>query len=157
MLLAALERFSEDANTLADLTHFHDQLSKVDPGTVLECAWHASWRMLDADDTCIVSRSLRGLEQMAVFVEVFGAFGLTISESKTETTCMSIPRAPATQIVFNATDHQYNQTTSPIWGFPALTPHTCRSRLTGRSVRGGRASSVTRGTCITSRRQVCCT
>ena len=42
--------------------------------------------MLDADDACIVSRSPRGLgRMMAVFVEVFGTFGLTISESKTET------------------------------------------------------------------------
>ena len=49
---------------------------------------------------------------MAVFVEVFGAFGLTISESKTETMCMPIPRAPATKIVFNATGQQYRQTTS---------------------------------------------
>ena len=47
-----------------------------------------------------------------VFVEVFGAFGLTISENKTETMCMPIPRAPATKIVFNATGQQYRQTTS---------------------------------------------
>ena len=57
--------------------------------------------------------STRGLgRMMAVFVEVFGAFGLTISESKTETMCMPIPRAPATNIVFNATGQQYRQTTS---------------------------------------------
>ena len=71
--------------------------------------------MLYADDACIVSRSTRGLgRMMAVFVEVFGAFGLTISESKTETMCMPIPRAPATKIpvVFNATGQQYRQTTS---------------------------------------------
>ena len=49
---------------------------------------------------------------VGVFVEVFGAFGLTISESKTETMCMRIPRAPATKIVFNATGQQYRQTTS---------------------------------------------
>ena len=49
---------------------------------------------------------------MAVFIEVFGTFGLTISESKTETMCMPIPRAPATKIVFNATGQQYRQTTS---------------------------------------------
>ena len=48
---------------------------------------------------------------MAVFVEVFGAFGLTISESKTETMCMPIPRAPATKIVFSATGQEYRQTT----------------------------------------------
>ena len=69
--------------------------------------------MLFADDAFIVSRSPRGLKRMmAVLVEVFGAFGLTISESKTETMCMPIPRAPATQIVFNATRQQYRQTTS---------------------------------------------
>ena len=69
--------------------------------------------MLYADDACIVSRSPRGLGQMmAVFVEVFGTFGLTISESKTETTCMPIPRAPATKIVVNAMGQQYRQTTS---------------------------------------------
>ena len=51
---------------------------------------------------------------MAVFDEVFGTFGLTISASKTETMCMPIP--PATQIVFNATGQRYRQTTS----FPYL-------------------------------------
>ena len=49
---------------------------------------------------------------MAVFVEVFGTFGMTISESKMGTMCMPIPRAPATRIVFNATGQQYRQTTS---------------------------------------------
>ena len=69
--------------------------------------------MLYADDACIVSRSPRGLgRMMAVFVEVFGTFGLTISERKTETMCMPIPRATATKIVFNATGQQYRQTTS---------------------------------------------
>ena len=69
--------------------------------------------MLYVDDACIVSRSPRGLgRMMAVFVEVFGTFGLAISESKTETMCMPIPRAPTTKIVFNATGQQYRQTTS---------------------------------------------
>ena len=49
---------------------------------------------------------------MAVFVEVFGTFNLTISESKAETMRMPIPRAPATKIAFNATGQQYRQTTS---------------------------------------------
>ena len=57
--------------------------------------------MLYADDARTVSRSPRGLRQMmAVFVEVFGTFGLTISESESETMCMPILRAPATKIVF---------------------------------------------------------
>ena len=69
--------------------------------------------MLYTDDACIMSRSTRGLgRMMAVFVEVFGTFGLTISESKTETMCMPIPRAPTTKIVFNTKGQQYHQTTS---------------------------------------------
>ena len=49
---------------------------------------------------------------MAVFVEVFGTFSLTISESKADPMRMPIPRAPATKIVFNATGQQYRQITS---------------------------------------------
>ena len=47
---------------------------------------------------------------VTVFVEV-GEFGLTTFESKTETMCMPIPRAPATRTVFDATRKQYRQTT----------------------------------------------
>ena len=100
------ERFSKDAGILADLIHPQEQPSKVGPKTALECVRRAIWGMLYADDACIVSRSPCGLGRMlAVFVEVFGTFGLTISESKTEAMCMPIPRAPATKIVFNATGH----------------------------------------------------
>ena len=49
---------------------------------------------------------------MTVFVEVFGTLGLTISESKTETMCMPIPRTPVTHIVFNAAGQQYRKTAS---------------------------------------------
>ena len=74
---------------------------------------HAIGGMLYTDDACIVSRSPRGLEQLiAVVVEVLSAFGLIISESKTETMCMLISRAPATQIFFNYTGQDYRQTTS---------------------------------------------
>ena len=113
ILRVVLERFSKDAGILADLIHLHEQPSKVGPETALECARRAIWGMLYADDACIVSRSPSGLgRMMAVFVEVFGAFGLTISESKTETMCIPIPRAPATKIFFNTTGQQYRQTTS---------------------------------------------
>ena len=113
ILRVILERFSKDAGMLADLIHLHEHPSKIGPKTALECVRRAIWGMLYADDACIVSRLPRGLgRMMAVFVEVFGAFGLTISESKTETMCMPIPRAPATKIVFNATGQWYRQTTS---------------------------------------------
>ena len=112
ILLVALERFSKGAGILADLIYLQEQPSKVGPGTALECVRRAIWGMLYAEDACIVSRSPRGLgRMMAVFVEVFGTFGLTITESRTETMCMLIPRAPATKTVFNATWQQYRQTT----------------------------------------------
>ena len=114
ILLVALfiDIFSKDADILGDLIHLKEQPSKVGLQTALECARRAIWEMLYADDACIVSRSSRELGRMvAVFVEVFGTFGLTISESKTETMCMPIPRAPETKIV-NATGQQYRQTTS---------------------------------------------
>ena len=58
--------------------------------------------MLYADDMCMVSGSPRGLKRrMAVFVGVFGAFGLTTSERKMEIMYVPIPPAPATQIVEN--------------------------------------------------------
>ena len=52
----------------------------------------AVWGMLYADDAGIVSRSPAGLARMmTVIVEVFGAFGLTVSEKKTETLLMRTP------------------------------------------------------------------
>ena len=101
-----------DAGILADLIHRQEQPLKVGPKTVLECMRRVISGMMYADDACIVSRSPRGLGRMlAVFVEVFGTFGLTISESKTETMCVPIPRASVTKIVFNATGKKYRQTT----------------------------------------------
>ena len=68
--------------------------------------------MLYAADACIVLRSPCGLERMiAVFVEIFGTFGLTLSESKTETMCIPTARALVAKIVFNATGQEYCQTT----------------------------------------------
>ena len=81
ILLVARERFSKDAGILADLIHLQEQPSKVDPETVLGCVRRAIWGMLYADDARIVPRLPYGLgRMMAVFVEVFGTFGLTISD-----------------------------------------------------------------------------
>ena len=112
-LLVAQERFSKNAGILVDLIHLQDQPSKVSPETALECVRCVIWGILHADDADIVSRSVRGLgRMMAAFAEVFGTFGLTISERKTETMCMPILRAPATKKVFSATGQQYRRTTS---------------------------------------------
>ena len=110
--LVALEKFGKDADKLADFVHQQEQPSKVGPEMALGWVRRAIWEMLYTDDAYIVSRSLRGLGRtMAILVEVFGILSLTISESKMETMFVSIPRAPATQIVVNATGQQYRQTT----------------------------------------------
>ena len=68
------------------LALLQEQPAKVGPGTAMECIRRAVWGMLYADDVCIVSRSPQGLERMmATLVDVFGAFGLTVSEKKTKT------------------------------------------------------------------------
>ena len=138
ILRVVLERFSQDAGILADLIHLHEQPSKVSPETALECVRRAIWGMLYADDACIVSRSPRGLgRMMAVFVEVFGAFGLTILETKTKTMCMPIPHAPATKIVFNATGQQYRQTSSFTYLGGTVAKMTNLSDEIARRIRAG--------------------
>ena len=88
-----LQHFSEDDTILEDLV-FLDEGSVGGPDeTLLDRVRRVVWGMLYADDAGIVSRSPTGLARMmAVIVEVFGAFGLTVSEKKTETLLMM--RAP---------------------------------------------------------------
>ena len=74
---------------------------------------------------------------MAVFVKVFGTFGLTISESKTETMCMPTPLVPATKIAFNATGKQYRQTTSFIYFGGIVTETPNLSEEIDRRIRAG--------------------
>ena len=111
IILVVQERFSNDADILADIIHLQEQPSKFGPATALECVRRAIWGVLFADYACIVSRSPRGLGwMMAIFVRVFGTLVLTISESRTESMCMPIRRAPATKIAVNAMGQQYRQT-----------------------------------------------
>ena len=78
--------------------------------------------MLHANDACIVSQLLRGLElMMVVIVKVCGAFGLTVSEKKTETMEMPIPHRLVTPITINPADQHYRQTASFIYLGGAVT------------------------------------
>ena len=91
--------------------------------------------VLNADDAYI---DLWGLKRMlTVFVETFGTFGLTISESTTETMCVPIPRAPATQTVFNAKGQQYRQKTSFAYLRGAVTETPNLSAETDQRIRLG--------------------
>ena len=87
-----LQRSSEDDTILENLV-FLDEGSGGGPDeTLLDRVRRAVWGMLYADDAGIVSRSSAGLARMmTVIVEVFGAFGLTVSEKKTETLLMRAP------------------------------------------------------------------
>ena len=157
ILFVVLDRFSKDAGILANLIHLQEQPSKVGPETALECDQRPIWGMLYADNAGIVSRSPRGLgRMMAVFVEVFGTFGLTISESKMETMCMPTPRAPATKIVFNATGQVPPDNLLRLLGRHCeynLKPVSRDRPADPRGVDG--LSSVTSENCTTVRRQAC--
>ena len=86
-----LVRFSEDDTILNDLVYLEEEAG-VGAGTPLECARRAVWGMLYTDDAGVVSRSQEGLTRMMThIVEVFGAFGLTVSEMKAETLLMRAP------------------------------------------------------------------
>ena len=52
----------------------------------LECVRRVMWRMLYADEACVVSWSLRGLEAMMA-THVFSAFGLIVSEGTETIVC----------------------------------------------------------------------
>ena len=82
LIEVVLVRFSEDGTILKDLVYLKEE-TRVGAGTLLGRARTAVWGMLYADDAGVVSRSQEGLTRMmTLIVEVFGAFGLTVSESK---------------------------------------------------------------------------
>ena len=138
MLLVTLQQFSEDTYILADLVYLKEQLGKLGWEAALECVRRAVWGMLYADDACIVSRSPRGLELlMAVSVKVCGAFGLTVSDKKTETMQMPIPHGPGTPITINAAGQHYRQTASFIYLGGTVTKTPNLSIEVDRRIRAG--------------------
>ena len=71
------------------------------------------WDMLYADDTGVVSRSPEQLRKvMEAILVVCGAFGLTVSEAKTETMCLRAKGIPESTATFSveAAGQVYNQT-----------------------------------------------
>ena len=111
-----LVRFSEDDIILKDLVCLEEEAG-VGAGTPLERARRAVWGMLYADDAGVVSRSQEGLTRiMTIIVDVFGAFGLTVSEKKTENILMWAPEkqskkggSPPPPLVIEAAGQRYAQ------------------------------------------------
>ena len=110
-------RFSEDDTIVKDLVYPEEEAG-VGAGTPLERVRRAVWGMLYADDACVVSRSQEGLTRMmTIIAKVFGAFGLTVSEKKTETLLMrpleKQPKkggSPPPPLVIESAGQKYAQT-----------------------------------------------
>ena len=67
------------------------------------------WGMLYADDAGIISRSSEGMERMTVIVTACSAFGLTVSEAKTEIMCLQTKGGGKVSFTINAAGQVYNQ------------------------------------------------
>ena len=112
-----LVRFSENDTIVKDLVYLEEEAGEG-AGTPLERARRAVWGMLYADDAGVVSRSQEGLTRMiTTIVEVFGEFGLTVSEKKTKTLLMRAPEeqpkkgeSPPPPLVIEAAGQKYAQT-----------------------------------------------
>ena len=102
---------------MKDLLYLGEETG-VGAGTSLESARREVWRMLYADDAGVVSRSQEGLTRMmTMIVEAFGAFGLTVSEKKTETLSTRAPekqsrkeRSLPPPLIIEAAGQKYAQT-----------------------------------------------
>ena len=113
------------------------------------------WGMLYADDVGVVSQSPeQPRKMMGVIVVVCAAFGLTVSEAKTDIMCLRTKGMPEATTVFSveAAGQVYNQTnvfyTS---GGTLTTTPTCPSRSTGAYATHGAASGSTPSNCTFDR------
>ena len=115
---AALEvvivRFSEDDGIMQNLVFLKEETG-AGTETPLDRVRRAVWGMLYADDAGVVSRSADGLARMmTIIVQVFGEFGLTVSEKKTETLLMRVkekqPTPPPPPLIIEAAGQKYTQT-----------------------------------------------
>ena len=112
-----LVRFGGDDTILKEMVYLEEEAG-VGAGTPLERARRAVWGMLYADDAGVISRSQERLTgMMTIIVEVFGAFGLTVSEKKTETLSMRAPEkqskkegSPPPPLIIEAAGQKYAQT-----------------------------------------------
>ena len=98
------------------------------------------WGMLYADDAGVVSRSPEQLRKMMeVIVVVCAAFGLTLSETKTEIICLrakGMPESTATFIV-EAAGQVYNQTNKFVYLGGNVNHNADLSIVVDRRIRNG--------------------
>ena len=114
------------------------------------------WGMIYADDAGVVSRSPEQLRKMmGVIVVVCAAFGLTVSEAKTEITCLRAKGMPESTAIFSveAVDEVYNQTNEFVYLGGNVNHNTdlSPSRSTGAYATHGTAPGSTPSNCTTDR------
>ena len=113
------------------------------------------WGMLYADHAGVVSQSPEQLRKMmGVIVVVCAAFGLTVSEVKTEMMCLRAKEMPESTTTFSleAAGQVYNQTNELVYlGETSTTMPTCPSKSTGAYATHGVASGSTPSNCTTDR------
>ena len=116
----------------------------------------ALWGMLYANDAGVVPHSPgQPRKMMGGVVVVCAAFGLTVSEAKTEIMCIRAKGMPESTATFSveAAGQVYNQTNEFVYlgGNVSTTMPTCPSRLTGAYATHGAASGSTPSNCATGR------
>ena len=113
------------------------------------------WGMLYADDAGVVSQSPEQLRKMmGVIVVVRAAFGLTVSEAKTEIMCLSargMPESTATFSVKQQARRTTRRTSLYTSGEASTKMPTCPSRSTGAYATHSAASGSTPSNCTTDR------
>ena len=114
------------------------------------------WGIFYADDDGVVSQPPEQVNKMmGVIVVVCAAFGLTVSEAKTEIMCLRVegmPESTATFSVEAAARCTTRRTSSYTSGGKSTTiMPTCPSRLTGAYSTRGAASGSTPSNCMTDR------
>ena len=113
MLTVVLQSFSENMVIFSKIVHLKEPPTSMGLKPAMDCVRRAMWGKLYADDACIVSRSPQVLGKMVeVFVEVCGAFALTVSAKKTDIMYMPPPRKSRTMVRVEAAGEIYTQVQS---------------------------------------------
>ena len=109
----ASTRFKADEGIMDALVHLRKRGARGEATAGESVLATPLWGMLYADDARVVSRSPEQLRKMMeVIVVVCAAFGLTVSEAKTEIMCLRAKGMPESTATFSveAAGQVYNQT-----------------------------------------------
>ena len=154
----AFTRFKADKGIMEALVHLRKKRGAGGRGeaTVGESALATPlWGMLYADEARVVLQSPEQLRKMMeVIVVVCAAFGLTVSEAKTEIMRLRAKGMPESTATFSveAAGQVYNQTNEFVYlGKTSTKMPTCPSRSTGAYATYGAASGCTPSNCTTDR------